>query len=300
MNRMKRGSLGVALALTIAAMTLPGCSFGKKGPEYQLPNDPVIITSGTYVNPNDDDDRHVCLEYNGRIYVPYGNLDTYSWSHVERTCVGYVTNGDPNDTGDRLLTLADSDDFLMTYYVNGIMDQPMFFRAVDTAGKSIYIPSYISMVNETNDLFEKITQEDWDAKHKAIKQAMKLSGVNFLDGALEGIVDTHGGFHGDGYMFLQLDFSGKEFENRLASAEHWMDLPLSDEMDGLLDSCQYKDGTDAFPGGLQEGKYFFYNRYETCKDRYDEKENFDQYSFNFTICVYDAVWERLYIIVFDT
>lgn len=51
-----------------------------------------------------------------------------------------------SDRDRRLYTLAEDPEhhFLMEYYVgDSFMNQPYFFRAIDTAGKDMEIPAYI-------------------------------------------------------------------------------------------------------------------------------------------------------------
>ena len=42
--------------------------------DYSLPDNPIEFNTDTFVNPTDENDDYLSLEYNGRLYIPYGNL----------------------------------------------------------------------------------------------------------------------------------------------------------------------------------------------------------------------------------
>lgn len=103
----------------------------------------------------------VSYEYKGRIYVPYGRRKD-SWGkprvrEIER-CIGYVEDDaalekqikdtDAADSGVRMYTLKGDEehDFLMEYVETGLMDEPMYLRAVDTKGEAagqVGLPDYV-------------------------------------------------------------------------------------------------------------------------------------------------------------
>ena len=51
---------------------------------------------------------------------------------------------------------------------------------------------------------------------------------------------------------------------------------------------------------IDEGYYFFYDRHDQAKDRYDDSDLFGRPSFNFTFAVYDTKENKLYICKFNT
>ena len=131
----------VLLAVMIAAfLLLAGC----RGERYPLPQNAIVFEQGEYLDPNDPEDGYGIITYKGRVYAPYGALNGSVKESDTEGAIGYVSRPDfPEDNAERVIKLMGTDDFLMIYYVNGIMEQPMFFRALDTAGKDIAIPRYI-------------------------------------------------------------------------------------------------------------------------------------------------------------
>lgn len=60
-------------------------------------------------------------------------------------CLGYLVQDETKMEDVRICLLADDAQagFLVFVTVGGIMNQPLFYRAVDTAGKEISIPPFI-------------------------------------------------------------------------------------------------------------------------------------------------------------
>ena len=138
----KRKIITTTLITTILILSLlTGCS----RIDYSLPETPIEFHTGTFVNPNDPDDAYQSLEYNGRTYIPYGTLKGQITSKDVGTCLGYVVQDGVKDENSRIYLLAEDPDanYLMNYYVGGIMDQPMFYRALDTTAQPIHIPTFI-------------------------------------------------------------------------------------------------------------------------------------------------------------
>ncbi len=77
-----------------------------------------------------------------RSYMPYGTAGKRINEDMIRECLGY-TDGDRNA---RIYTLSNDpyDNYLMLYNVSGIMEQPDFWRASDTMGKSVFTPDFIN------------------------------------------------------------------------------------------------------------------------------------------------------------
>ncbi len=134
----------VISALLIALIMTAGCVFGEK---YPLPDDPVKAAEEYYTFP---DGRGAAMRtINGREYVLYGNLDGTVRAKDTGEVIGYVVREEyPDDLNLRLVKLAATDDIIMEKYVNGMMDQPVFYRALDTIGKDIPVPSFIAPYEE--------------------------------------------------------------------------------------------------------------------------------------------------------
>ncbi|MBR4162713.1 MAG: hypothetical protein IKR11_04260 [Solobacterium sp.] len=134
----------------ICIFTLTGC-IKKSLPG--LPDNAIAFEMETFQDKKHDDALFGTIEYNGRVYIPYGTINNhYNQSHIA-SCIGYIIQDeqsssvvDPNNTDRRIYTLSNDPEhnFLMEYDASTkLMNQPGFFRAMDTKGKSIFIPNYI-------------------------------------------------------------------------------------------------------------------------------------------------------------
>lgn len=112
---------------------------------------------GEYIDKSDDDAMYGTIEYNGRTYMPYGTLKHSLKRKDIRACIGYIVQDDnsssvvdENDKDTRVYTLAEDADenYLMIYYIGTtFMNQPDFWRAVDTKNNEIDSPSYIESLD---------------------------------------------------------------------------------------------------------------------------------------------------------
>ena len=139
---MKKRLFGLILAAAFCVLFFAGCA---NRIDYSLPSNPTAFNTGTFVNPNDEDDAYQSIEYNGRTYVCYGTIKGKLDGNDVGECLGYIVQDGVKDENARVFKLTDDADgnYLVNIYVGGIMDQPIFYRAVDTAGKDIYTPKYI-------------------------------------------------------------------------------------------------------------------------------------------------------------
>ena len=135
--KMKKRLIVIALLMLI----LSGCA-GR--PMTVLPNNPMKFIQFKVSNPRNNQDGYMAKNYNGRCYVPYGTLKTKIGKNDIDRCVGYIYDNS-GDTNNHVCTLvADpNNDFLVTVYEGGFMEQPMFLRAEDTYGQTVNIPGYI-------------------------------------------------------------------------------------------------------------------------------------------------------------
>ena len=130
---MKRIITLLTAALLIASM-LCACA-----PE-PLPEDAAEFTMIEYVNPDDPEDGYAgVIVYNGREYVLYGVQGKTVRLDKLGECIGYCDG----DTNARVYSINETSDYLAEFYVNGMMEQVTFLRALDTAGEEIYTPDYI-------------------------------------------------------------------------------------------------------------------------------------------------------------
>ena len=138
--RLYTGTVFAALAALL--LLLAGCG---KRIDSALPDTPIEFHTGLFVNPDDADDGYQSIEYNGRTYIVYGTIKhSIDGSDVGR-CLGYIIQDGVIMKDERIFLLnADPDaNYLVRIVTNGFMDQPVFFRALDTRGKKIETPSYI-------------------------------------------------------------------------------------------------------------------------------------------------------------
>jgi len=121
---------------------LCGCS---NSLDIEYPDNPIKFETYTYVNPDNADDTYRAFKYNKREYIPYATLENSVAQNDISTCLGCIVQ-DGKETDTWVVTLSDSDnnDYLMLYYPNTHNQQPEFYRAIDTKGKEISTPDYIS------------------------------------------------------------------------------------------------------------------------------------------------------------
>ena len=137
------------IAITIM-LTL--CACGNIYPD--LEDDAIAFESGEFYDENYPDIGYLTIVYNGRIYMPYGTLGgTLKKEDLEK-CVGYIVedenisaivNKDSKDTRVYTLTSDPEYNYLVVHYIaSQEMNQPSFWRALDTKGEDINTPSMIT------------------------------------------------------------------------------------------------------------------------------------------------------------
>ena len=134
-------SITTAFCIAVALL-LTGCG---RRIDYELPVNPIEFHTGTFVNPADPDDTCQSIEYNGRTYIGYGTLKGSIDGDDVGQCLGYIVQDGVVMKDVRVFLLkADIDaNYLVQLVSGGFMDQPVFFRALDTRGKTIDTPPYI-------------------------------------------------------------------------------------------------------------------------------------------------------------
>ncbi|MBO4510304.1 MAG: hypothetical protein J5718_03045, partial [Lachnospiraceae bacterium] len=130
------------LIIVIMLFVLAGC--GHKI-DYSLPEDPIEFNTSTFVNPANPDDTYLSIEYNGRTYIGFGTLKGIVPESEMGDCLGYIVQDGVKMDDSRifLLTADPNANYLGRFETEGVMDQPDFFRAIDTVGKDITTPAYI-------------------------------------------------------------------------------------------------------------------------------------------------------------
>lgn len=138
-------------------------------------------------------------------------------------------------------------------------------------------------------------------------------GADVSKGEITQSTDTHGGFLGDGCLFMMLDFEdedGQALAAQLAENSEWSSLPLTDTLSALVYGTSGSsssvgpyvtdsDGNALFPA-VENGYYCFIDRYSDTIDPKDDTEVLSRNSFNFTIAIYDTDNNQLSYCKFDT
>ena len=136
----------VFVFLALLPILLTGCG---RRIDYELPENPIEFHTGTFVNPADPDDTYQSIEYNGRTYIGYGTLRNSINGNDVGKSLGYIIQ-DGIVMKDMMVFPLNADpdaNYLVQLVSGGIMDQPIFFRAIDTKGKKIGIPPYIESLD---------------------------------------------------------------------------------------------------------------------------------------------------------
>ena len=133
------------VAFCIAAALLPFLAGCGSRIDTELPENPIEFVTGSFVNPSDPDDTYQSIEYNGRAYIGYGTLKGSIGGDDIGQCLGYVVQDGTVMKDVRVFLLkADPDaNYLVQIFTDGFMNQPLFFRALDTGKKEIATPRYI-------------------------------------------------------------------------------------------------------------------------------------------------------------
>ena len=137
------------LLIVFLSLELTGC--GVKYPD--LKDNAIAFDMGEYVHEDDDEAYYGTIEYNGRTCIPYGTLKNVIAAKNINKCIGYIIQNensssiiDENNKDTRIYTLIEDpeENYLMEYYLGTIeMNQPYFWRAVDTKDKDLNTPTYI-------------------------------------------------------------------------------------------------------------------------------------------------------------
>lgn len=137
----------ITILLILAMLSaLAACGRGR-APE--LPEAATEFVLGDYVNPADPDDGYAAISYKGRVYAYYGTIKRSLRAEDLGPCLGYTVQEGEKQEDQRICLLAadPEENYLARIPVDGFMDQPDFFRALDTAGRAIDTPDYIQSLD---------------------------------------------------------------------------------------------------------------------------------------------------------
>ncbi len=124
----------------------------------------------------------------------------------------------------------------------------------------------------------------------------KMWGVDLSGGTMLSETDSHG-FHGDGALLRVLQFEDDTVSEALSESTQWQDLPLSENLNTFI--YQPYDSEVTIPA-ITYGYYSFYDRHAESQDPQDDTQLLRRASFNFTLAIYDADTQRLYLLEYDT
>ena len=139
---MKSRIISAVWGAAVSLLFLAGCG---RRIDFELPEKPIEFHTGTFVNPADPDDACQSIEYNGRTYIWYGTLKGKIDGDDVGRCLGYIVQDGVVMKDARIFLLnADPDaNYLVRISIGGVMEQPDFFRALDSKGETISTPPYI-------------------------------------------------------------------------------------------------------------------------------------------------------------
>lgn len=117
--------------------------------------------------------------------------------------------------------------------------------------------------------------------------------------------DTHGGFHGDGEYFVKADCK-KSNNEILEQLSRWKSFPLSEYLQPIIyDNNEATGHISGFEINkeipkIDDGLYYFIDRYSGRAIETDGKDIFERASFNYTIAFYDKDLNMFYYYELDT
>ncbi len=125
----------------------------------------------------------------------------------------------------------------------------------------------------------------------------KASEKDLAHGEVISSVNTHDGFHGDGYSITVIKYEDSSFGDTLAESENWHRLPLSENLKTFV--YQPYDADFTLPK-IENGYYYFYDRHSEAKDPKNDADLLNRASFNFDLSLYDADTDTMFVCEYDT
>ena len=191
----------IMIPLLGTALLLSGCGLpDMNNKDLALPAD-----ASSYELYYDDDAGEMTVEYNGRLYTYFGDLEGDMSSVSISECIGYINN----EENRRFFAIADDpyENYVMIVNVNSIRGDRMFLRAQDTEGKDIYTPPYISSLGYSYWVCSGVHHEMSEAE---IQFVVNAENIKFIEYAFE----VNGMYAGDG-------MTGYKYERALEQGELW-------------------------------------------------------------------------------
>lgn len=143
-------------------------------------------------------------------------------------------------------------------------------------------------INEFHGIFS-----DNNKYNKHIKMNLPKDSIILIEN------DSHGGFHGDGEYYSEVQFTEdgiKEFIKSANETRQWCSYPLPNEIENLLSFAESGGETKKIPMDIKNGIYYFNDRSTGSSSNTGGVKN----SYNFTIAILDSNTKKLYIYELDT
>ena len=147
------------------------------------------------------------------------------------------------------------------------------------------------------------------------EEVSQALGIDVSSGQVISASDDHGGFHGDGTTFVQLQFSDGEALKQIEESGDWEAFPLDRTAQALVYGVTEQTGTeetgimvyqtgpyltgeegDPLVPEIREGYYRLIDRHAKA----GETDLLDRASLNFTLALYDTDTDTLYFCEMDT
>lgn len=115
--------------------------------------------------------------------------------------------------------------------------------------------------------------------------------------------NTHSGFRNEGETLKRIYFSERQANNfieQVKKKNSWRELPMTERLFNKV--CKYAMVDNMNIPKVDKGYWFVFDRHSEAKDKYNEKDIFDEnrHSYNFTVAVFDSDNNILYIYELDT
>lgn len=136
--------------------------------------------------------------------------------------------------------------------------------------------------------------------------------VDVTDGTVLYTEDSHGGFHGDGLEYMQIQFSANDCLTDIENSPEWQPLPLPEDVAAVLHGGEVEEGgyrvplnSDAakepcMPRKVENGYYYFLDRYAQDYPSEANTPFLARFSWNFTLALYDTDTNILYYVKYDS
>ena len=147
------------------------------------------------------------------------------------------------------------------------------------------------------------------------EEVSQALGLDVSGGQVVSASDNHGGFHGDGTTFVELQFADDAVLEQIKEGGDWEALPLDRTARALVYGVTEETGTEetgitVFQSGpylkdsdgnplvpeIREGCYRLIDRHAEA----GESDILERSSFNFTLALYDTGADTLYFFELDT